>query len=246
MKFNRNYLTAVTLSGVITLAGLAISGDARADVLTDSVNASYAADNGAYWGDYDVGWVYSPSTSYQLSGIDTEFSIPNLTSVQNRTVTVVVYNGLPSSGGTFLGSFQFDSATAEGVLAGGSFSMPISLTAGQQYFVGFMNVGPMSTTPNVDDLGVNFTADPSGVVLSNLYFDSSIYGNSGFGSCSNTTDFACVEAATGGNSVLGEPILEFFAPNPVTPPSAPEPTSVALLGSGLVGLGVWARLRHRS
>jgi hypothetical protein len=59
-------------------------------------------------------------------------------------VTVVIYaNNTPANGGTLLGSFQFDSTIADGTLGGGSFSTPISLTAGNTYFVGFENVGPM-------------------------------------------------------------------------------------------------------
>ena len=229
--------------GITIIAGLGISPHVWADTIADSVNTSYSADNGAYWGDYDVGWIYTPGSSYSLSGIDTEFSIPNGTIVENRTVTVVVYQGLPSGGGALLGSFQFDSASAEGTLAGGSFSAPISLSASTQYFIGFQNVGPLSSTNNVDDLGVNFTADPSATVLSNLYFDSTVYGNSEFGSCSNTTDFACEESATGGNSVLGAPILEFFTPNTVS--GTPEPATLLLLGGGLAAIGGWRKLRRK-
>lgn len=230
-------LTSRTRFSALVIAGVfSLFGHARADVLADSVNASDSAYNGAYWGDYDVGWVYMPGSSYALSGIDTEFSIPNGTTVTNRTVTVVVYQGLPSSGGTLLGSFNFDSADAEGTLAGGSFSSPITLSAGTNYFIGFMNVGPMSSTPNVDDLGVNFTADPNAVVLSNLYFDSTVYGNSGYGSCSTTSDFACEQSATGANSLLGAPILEFFEPSSTPPPTVPEPSTLLLLGAGLIAL----------
>src|SRR5690242_7349069 len=109
--------------------GLAAPAICGAATLADSVNASFAADNGAYWGVLDVGWFYTPASSYNLSGINTEFSIPNLTIVQNRPVTVVVYQGdTPAAGGTLLGSFTFDSSLAEGQLGGGSFASAIALT----------------------------------------------------------------------------------------------------------------------
>jgi hypothetical protein len=220
----------------IGVAAAALSTPASADILADNVNDTHAADNGAFWGVDDAGWLYTPGISYDLSGIDTYFSIPNLTTIENRTVTTAIFLGnRPSDGGTLLGSFSWDSTQAEGKLGGGSFSTPIPLIAGQQYFVGFENVGPMSSTPNVDDLGVNFTADSNATFLSNLYFDSSTNG-----SCSTLHSFACEDTNM---DILGQPILQFFEPSP-SGPSAPEPGSAALL-AGALGLGLFYSRKFR-
>lgn len=231
-------MRSILFSSLTILAGFALCGGAKADIIADHVNDTFSADNGAFWGANDVGWLYAPSFNYNLSGINTEFSIPNGTIVENRIVTVVLYqNASPADGGLFLGSFQFDSATAEGTLGGGSFGTPIALTAGQTYFVGFEDVGPLSPTPNVDDIGVNFTASGSATFLSNLHLDSVTNG-----ACPTVHTFACVDPNA---DILGQPILQFLEPNPLPPPTAPEPASVLLFGSGFAGLAGWARFRSR-
>lgn len=218
----------------IGIAAGVLCGSAQAGVLVDSVNDTFSADNAAYWGVDDVGWLYTPASSYNLIGINTYFSIPNLTLIQNRTVTAVVYQGnTPTNGGTFLGSFSFDSTLAEGHLGGGTFSSPIALTGGQQYFVGFEEVGPLSPTPNVDDLGVNFTGDAGATSLSATYYDVSTSGT-----CSSAHTFACIDPNP---DFLSQPILQFFA-QPATL-GTPEPSTDVLLGSALI---VSALLRWKS
>lgn len=217
----------------LALTAVMAATSARAEVLVDNVNMNEAADNGAFWGANDVGWLYTPSTSYSLSGVKTRFSIPNLTSIQDRTVTVAIYQGgTPANGGTLLGTFDFSSTLADNnTLGGGSFATPIALTAGTQYFIGFENVGPKSSTPNVDDLGVNFTADPAATFLSNLYFDSPSNG-----SCSAAASFACEDT---NHDILGQAILALYGPSV----AVPEPATWALFILGLFGLGATLRAR---
>lgn len=229
-------MKTTTIACLAALAACGYPGSLGAATLADSVNTGFAADNGAYWGAYDAGWLYTPSTSYVLGGIDTKFSSPNLTTIQDRNVMAVLYLGnTPANGGTLLGSFSFfsDDAAHPQTFVGGDFPTPIPLVAGQQYFVGFLNVGqiPQSSAPNQNAIGVNFTADPSGTFLSNFFFD-----NVSNPACSSGTNFACEDT---NHDILGEPILEFFAaPSGST---VPEPATFAVLGAGLVALGILRR-----
>jgi hypothetical protein len=217
---------------------------AYADTIADGVNVGDAGDSGDYWGASDVGWFYTPASSFSLSGIETKFSIPDGTSIEDRTVTVVLYaGGTPANGGTLLGSFGFNSALADNnTLGGGTFATPISLSAGTQYFVGFENVGPAadSTGPNIDDLGVNFTDDSGATFLSNWYYDAP-----GSSTCNTGAGFACEDTNT---DILGQPILAFLTPSPVS--ATPLPGTLPLFASvlGFIGLGTrrWKRSAQRA
>jgi hypothetical protein len=222
---NVNALSNQTLlAGVISIGAALIghSASAQAQTLEAGVNVGAPADNSYYWGAVDEGWVYTATSSFDLSGISTEFSIPNDTIIEDRTVTVVVET---SPGGTILGSFNFNSAVADGTLGGGSFAIPIALTAGTSYFIGFENIGPLSGTNNVDDLGVNVTADYTTDDLPN-YFDG---GGATFSS-------------SGGDSgEFSAPILALYEANQTM--TVPEPASIAMLGTALIG---FAAIRHRA
>ncbi|WP_427955116.1 PEP-CTERM sorting domain-containing protein [Acidiphilium sp.] len=220
------------LGGVCVLCAAAyLTVSARAGALETGINLGDSPDSAFYNGVVDEGWLYTPTSSYNLSGISTEFSIPTGTTIEDRSVTAVVYeNNTPANGGSLLGSFTFNSSVADGTLGGGTFATPLSLVGGSQYFIGFENVGPLSTTPNVDDLGVNVTADTGATFLSNWYFDG---GGAMFGSKDPNTD------------EFGQPILAFYAASTTNPLPVPEPGSLALLGTGLICLA-GLRLRRRA
>ena len=213
---------------------------ANADTIADSVNLGDSGSSGSYWGSSDVGWLYTPASSFNLSGIETKFSIPDLTSIEDRTVTVVLYGGsTPANGGAFLGSFAFNSALADNnTLGGGTFATPISLSAGSTYFVGFENVGPAADSPgpNQDDLGVNFTTDPGATFLSNLYYDAP-----GSSTCNTGAGFACEDTNT---DILGQPILAFLTPSPVS--TTPLPGALPLFASALGFVGLITRRSKRN
>lgn len=223
----------VLLSGAMAFcaaACLTVSAQA-ATYLETGINLGDTANPNDYNGAVDEGWLYTPTSSYDLAGISTEFSIPINTSIEDRPVTVVVYeNNTPANGGTLLGSFTFNSAVADGTLGGGSFSTPISLTGGTQYFVGFENVGPLSPYANEDDLGVNSTADPGATFLSNWYVDG---GGATFAGEDTNMD------------VFGQPILAFYGATSTVTSTAPEPAAWLLMIAGLGGVGLTLRRKTR-
>ncbi len=220
-------------SAISLCAAACLTASAQATTyLADSVNLGDTANPADYNGVVDEGWLYTPTSSYDLAGISTEFSIPYNTSIEDRPVTAVVYeNNTPTNGGTLLGSFTFNSSVADGELGGGSFTTPISLTGGTQYFIGFENVGPLSSTPNVDDLGVNSTADPGATFLSNWYIDEG--GDTFSGEDTN-------------KDVFGQPILAFYAQSPTVTSAAPEPSTWLLMLVGLGGVGMMMRRKRRT
>ncbi len=105
-----------------------------------------------FLGANEVGWLYTPTSSYALDGINTKFGFAN-----NQTVTVEIYNGAPSSS-TLLRSAIFTALSNQ--FSGGTFAS-LSLLAGQSYFIGFRNVG---------GLGVNFTNDAGATALAPLRY----------------------------------------------------------------------------
>jgi hypothetical protein len=139
--------------------------NAASAAVVDSFNADKNPAAGA-WGVSEVGWIYTPGSSYNLTGVRTKFgSGPGSYS---RTVTLEVYDELPSQGGTLLRSAAF-SPLAD-AFAGGSFGS-LAVTAGEDYFIGFRNV---------NNLGSNFTTDPYSASVSHLFYgiqDAGIYGS---------------------------------------------------------------------
>ena len=176
----------------------------------DAVNVD-ATPSASAWAATEVGWDYMPTTSYSLNGIETKFSGGD----PDREVTVALYSAEPSFGGALLRSATF--TPASGTFSGASFAA-LHLAAGQNYFVGFRNVG---------DLGVNVTSDSSAAALSVLHYD--FYGNGNYDS-SESGDFT------------NNPILRFDAA-PV--PEAPTTVSLGLL-LALGGLVIVVRRRRVS
>ncbi|HVW37439.1 MAG TPA: PEP-CTERM sorting domain-containing protein [Pirellulales bacterium] len=215
-----------------TLVIVAAARQAQAGwIIADSINASATPafyDPGSpitmTWAASQVGWFYTPSTSYDVWEVLTKFGVTD-----HRLVTVDVYQAARDAHGTLLApdagdaplrSAQF--APQTDALAGGIFA-PLTLTANNTYFIGF---------ENVSGLGLNVTADGGATSLAG----GLRFGFSGGG---------YLPVSVGG--FLSQPILQFQydPPNASDAPAAvPEPSSIVLFGFGacvLAGSAAWRR-----
>jgi len=133
---------------MLVAAAMALCGlgaHVKADVM-DGVNdfaTPYAYDE--YFAT-EVGWYYTPSSSYVLTGVETQF----YDTVGGECTLEIFKNGPPPVGGSvLLGSAAFTTTTTYSpTWSGGTFLAPVALTSGTTYFVGFRNVS---------GFGVNYT-----------------------------------------------------------------------------------------
>jgi hypothetical protein len=222
----KNYMPAA----VAILASTAFAGYASAGLI-DNINGS--ALPGPYTdGNDELGWVYSPAVSYMLSGISVNFSAVG----NGDTVTLSFWSGLPSSGGTELGS----GAVSGGGFQGITFGTDIPVVAGDAYFVG---LSPTSGTgvPIAAPAFLVTSATPAAPGVT--YIPSGFY--IGAAGANFPTNVPLVYTSCPGDcdNAFAAPIIDFFGSSTS---GTPEPGTMALSVTGIMALLLALRGRRHA
>lgn len=137
-----------TLGGGYGYAGAIDNAAAVAadSCIIDSVNADEIQVPNAFWSASELGWLYTPSFSYTLTGVLTNLGNSHIDGT-SPLVTLEVYDGFPVEDANLLRSAQFHPANRS--WAGGHFD-PLVLTAGEHYFIGFRNVKDLWASHSYD------------------------------------------------------------------------------------------------
>ena len=217
-KGGRRALVTLALAAPLLLT-LAVSP--RAASIT-SFNVGLTADPNFIWGPSDGGWFYTPTASFDLAGIATSFAVFG---TAPHDVVVGLYDALPSAGGHLLGSFSLTANQSPGVWVSGDFASTITLSAGKAYFLDFSHLGAMNVVaPPFTGGPVSF--NPAGTSLSPFYFDQ----------------LTSTPGEDAHRDIFSEPLLQFLPATTTNAAGIPEPASLVVLASAIVGLGL---LRYR-
>ncbi len=217
---------------------LALAGPATAGYI-DSINpnAVIVPNTDYSTSFYGTGWLYTPTQSYTLTGIYSQFQAIGSNGTGSRTMTVQIQTAPPIDGGTILGQGTFTGDSATGGTLGVDFA-PVMLMAGTTYFVDFLNIGGMSLDLGQwADVGGTHVATAGATTRLSDWFVAS--GSDRLFS-SDRMGYSADEALATGNASGLEPILLFAG----SPAAVPEPSSLLMLAIGLGGAG-W-KMRRRS
>jgi hypothetical protein len=225
----------IYVSFMVACVGLCSSSVAEAGFI-DSINPNAVPADSATMGFNSVGFYYTPTQSYTLTGISTYFAFDQYGSGV-RTVTAQIQSSTPASGGVILDQGTFTADNGGDNAVGASFATPIQLTAGTTYFIDFLNIAGLGSmfgqyqTVNgldvpVDGATTRLAAEYQGYG-SDFSFSTSYSGN------------GADEPSEFGNISKVEPILLFSGTS--LPGAVPEPSSLLMLTIGLGAATIVAR-----
>lgn len=228
-------VSALVISASRIQAGVIDSINPSATPASNSFESLYFSSNGQ-------GWYYTPSFSYTLTGISTEFGQSNGTLVTPE-ITVQIQTDRPVNGGTVLAEGTFQANSAAGGLDGANVG-PINLIAGRTYFVDFLNDFAMGVNLGQWQSvgGIPTPSNGATINLGTLYYD--LTPSTGFAGSVGEGDYETFFGSGGFPTVQesgAEPILFFSG----FVPAVPEPSSILLAAIGGAGIVIVLRRRKK-
>ena len=198
-----------------------------------------------FWQPPSIGWYWTPATDVELAGIQTQLTSGFSNVNNNFTFTTELFTDRPAAGGTSLGSFTWNGVTfVDGPWLGGSFSSPISLSAGVTYFIGMSGwQNALGWNGPNSGAGVNWTSQSNGAVTPGADW---IGLGTSWGDVDGVIDFSTQfnppPSTTPGT--IEFPFLRLIAADP-NPGAVPELSSFVSFGL-LLGLGAIGRAIKRN
>ena len=236
------------LAGTTFLLALLVAAPARADI---AYNTQFTPSFDFFGSGFvDSGWYWVVPSNATITEIQTEFNsnatfnfANNTGNAMDRNVTLEI---LTAPGGTVLGSETFNSSIAGFTLAGAPLNTPVTVNSGQVLFIGLLNVEGLGINVACFDNDANDPGCPTDATafgppsLGGAFLDG---GNGLFDSGPFSTPGSCASVDC--------PIFNFVTEDTTiggggNPPAAtPEPGTLTLMGTGLLGVAGVLRRRFR-
>jgi hypothetical protein len=228
--------------GLAACAAFVSSGGAASASIVDNFNAGQPQASNIFWSPLtDIGWYYTPSVSYALTGIRTVFTQSTGSGDVDRAVVFDLYNDRPANGGTLLGGGSASSGP-RGTYVGPDFA-PINLIGGVTYFVGLSNILNLGVNEVSFSSSGGNAGPPGSQTMTNPMSAASTWADSNglaqFGTQASGTP------VSSGPTWFDKPVMEFLKTDIL---STPEPSTVSLLLIALLAGAalVPARLPNKS
>ena len=112
-------------------------------VVADEINTQFVPSINFFWNAAEVGWVYTPDTSYELAAVATRFA-----GTDGRTVTLEIFDGVPLNGASLLRTTDY--VPLSQTFTPAELTTPLEIVAGEEYFIGYRNTTDLNVNVAIE------------------------------------------------------------------------------------------------